>query len=180
MTKKNQAIVEGALMLALSQILSYLKLLEMPQGGSLTLSMVPIMIYCYRWGLGPGLMTAFALGLLQLVLDGAYTWGWQSIFLDYLIAYGLLGTAGAFRRMPGGLYLGAAAGGILRLLSHLVSGYFFVKDTTSFDIYGVQTTSPWLYSLIYNGSYMIPNILLCLLALVLLRKPLAKYMVPQD
>ena len=66
-------------MVALAQILSYLKLMELPNGGSLTPAMFPIILFAVRWGLGPGLMAGFVFGLLQLIFDGAYAWGWQSM-----------------------------------------------------------------------------------------------------
>ena len=87
-------LCEGAIMVALAQILSYLKLMELPNGGSLTPAMFPIILFAVRWGLGPGLMAGFVFGLLQLIFDGAYAWGWQSMLLDYLVAFTPLGLAG--------------------------------------------------------------------------------------
>ena len=63
-------LCEGAIMVALAQILSYLKLMELPNGGSLTPAMFPIILFAVRWGLGPGLMAGFVFGLLQLIFDG--------------------------------------------------------------------------------------------------------------
>ena len=69
-------LCEGAVMLALAQILSYVKLAEAPNGGSVTAAMFPIFLFAIRWGLGPGLSVGFLFGLLQLMFDGAYAWGW--------------------------------------------------------------------------------------------------------
>ena len=77
-------LCEAAVMVALAQILSYLKLMELPNGGSLTPAMFPIILFAVRWGTAPGLMAGFVFGLLQLIFDGAYAWGWQSMLLDYL------------------------------------------------------------------------------------------------
>ena len=77
---------EAAVMVALAQILSYLKLMELPNGGSLPPAMFPIILFAVRWGTAPGLMAGFVFGLLQLIFDGAYAWGWQSMLLDYLLA----------------------------------------------------------------------------------------------
>ena len=67
-----QALCEGALMVALAQILGYFKLFgSMTAGGSITFAMFPLCLYAVRWGLGKGLMAGFAFGLLQLLLDGA-------------------------------------------------------------------------------------------------------------
>ena len=80
-------LCEAAVMVALAQILSYLKLMELPNGGSLTPAMFPIILFAVRWGTAPGLMAGFVFGLLQLIFDGAYAWGWQSMLLDYLAAF---------------------------------------------------------------------------------------------
>ena len=97
--KKNltlRALTEGAILVALAQVLSYLKLFELPQGGSITVAMLPIFIYCARWGFGPGMLASFVYSLLQLVLDGAYAWGWESMLGDYVVAFTVLGFAGLF------------------------------------------------------------------------------------
>ena len=173
--KTLRALCEGAIMVAMAQVLGYLKLYELPQGGSITLSMLPIMIYCNRHGLKYGLISGFSLGILQLVLDGAYTWGWQSIIFDYILAYGLLGVAGAFYKQKKGIYTGTLTGCLLRYISHIISGYFFVSTMTSFDIAGIHTSSPWIYSIIYNGLYMIPDTILVLIICALLNKTLKRY-----
>ena len=58
-----RCLCEAAIMIALAQILGYLKLYELPQGGSITLSMLPIFLFCSRWGFGPGMLASFALNL---------------------------------------------------------------------------------------------------------------------
>ena len=94
-------LCEGAMMVALAQVLSYIKLMELPNGGSLTPAMFPILLFAVRWGLAPGLMAGFTFGLLQLIFDGAYAWGWQSMLLDYLVAFTPLGLAGLFKARSG-------------------------------------------------------------------------------
>ena len=79
---KLRALTEGAVFVALAQILGYLKLFELPNGGSICLAMLPIFIYCARWGFGKGMLASFAFSVLQLLLDGAYAWGWQSMIGD--------------------------------------------------------------------------------------------------
>ena len=92
-----KALTEGAMMVALAHVLSFIKLMQLPNGGSLTPAMFPILFFSVRWGLGKGLMAGFVFGLLQLIFDGAYAWGWQSMVLDYLLAFTPLGLAGLFR-----------------------------------------------------------------------------------
>ena len=69
---KLRALCEGAVFVALAQVLSYLKLFELPQGGSITVGMLPIFLYCARWGFGPGMLASITYSILQLLLDGAY------------------------------------------------------------------------------------------------------------
>lgn len=71
-----RALCEGAIFIALAQVLSYLKLFELPQGGSITIEMLPIFLYCARWGFGPGMLASFAYSILQAVLSSTYAWTW--------------------------------------------------------------------------------------------------------
>ena len=116
--KKLRALCEGAIMVALATALSYLKLLELPQGGSVCIGMLPIFLYSARWGVGPAFLTSFAYGLLQLLLDGAYAWGPTSMLLDYLLAFGVLGVAGFFHRKKGGIFIGTVVGCVCRFIVH--------------------------------------------------------------
>lgn len=81
------ALCEGAIFIGLAQVLSYLKLFELPQGGSVTIEMLPIFLYCARWGFGPGMLASFAYSILQAVLSSTYAWTWQSLIGDYLLAF---------------------------------------------------------------------------------------------
>ena len=92
-----RALCEGAIMVAIAQVLSFIKLWEMPWGGSVVLAMVPIILYAVRWGLGRGLLAAFVFGVLQFMFDGGFAIGWQSIIGDYLVAFTVLGLAGLFK-----------------------------------------------------------------------------------
>ena len=103
---KVRALCEGAVLLAVAQILSYIKLWEMPWGGSIVLSMVPLVLYAVRWGLGAGLLNGFLFGVLQFMFDGAFAIGWESIIGDYLLAFTVLGLAGLFARRRSGVFLG--------------------------------------------------------------------------
>ena len=89
--RKLQMLCEGAILVALAQILSMLKLWEMPWGGSITLGMLPIFLFAVRWGTRWGLVAGFAYGLLQVMFDGGFAISWQSILGDYLVAFTVLG-----------------------------------------------------------------------------------------
>lgn len=176
------SLVEGALMIALAQILGYLKFFpSLSEGGSITFVMFPICLYAVRWGLGKGLLAAFALGLLQLLLDGAYAWGWQCMLLDYLLAYTMLGFAGIFRGKKWGIFPGILVGGFARFLMHFISGATLYRIVAPTEIlYFGSFSNPELYSLVYNGTYMIPCIVLSLAVAGVLYVPLKKYFTAQD
>ena len=67
-----RALTEGAVMVALATALGYLKLFELPQGGAVCIGMLPLFLYCVRWGLGKGLVCCFAYGVLQLIFASAW------------------------------------------------------------------------------------------------------------
>ncbi len=168
-----RALCEGAIMVALAQILGYLKLYSMPNGGSVSLIMLPIFLYCARWGLSRGLLAAFALGLLQALLDGFFALGWQSIVGDYLLAYGMLGFAGLLRnRLFGGILLGS----VLRFGVTWVVGATLWAEWMPEQFLGMRMTSPWIYSAIYNGIYIGLCTALCLTVAAVAYKPLKKYL----
>ncbi len=178
---KIRALCEGAIMVALAQILSYIKLYELPNGGSLTPAMFPILFYALRWGLGKGLLAAFVFGTLQLIFDGAYAWGWQSMILDYLLAFTPLGLAGLFKGKAWGIFPGTVIGCLGRFIVHYISGVTIYRINMPTEVPGLGTySSAGLYSLVYNGSYMLPNTLLALGIAALLYVPLKKYFAGND
>ena len=177
---KLRALTEGAVLVALAQILGYIKLYELPNGGSVCLSMLPIFIYCARWGFGKGLLASFAFSLLQLLLDGAYAWGWQSMLGDYIVAFTVLGVAGLFSKMKNGFFIGTVVGCVARFLVAWYVGAVVWGETMPDSFFGMTMTSPWFYSTLYNGSYMILNMLICLVVGALLWKPLGKYIRGED
>lgn len=176
-----KAMTEGAIMVAAAQILSYLKLYEFPQGGSITLAMFPILFYAVRWGLGKGLLAGFAYGLLQLIFDGAYAWGWQSMLLDYLVAFTPLGLAGLFKGKSWGIFPGTVVGCLGRFIVHFISGVtvYRIYEPTEIPGFGVFD-SPTIYSLVYNGCYMLPCTILALVIAALLFKPMKRYFLGED
>ena len=95
--KKIKAMTEGAILVAAATALSYVKLLELPQGGSVCIGMLPIFLFCARWGWKESFLTAFAYGMLQLIFDGAEAVGPTSMVMDYVLAFGVLGVACFFR-----------------------------------------------------------------------------------
>mgnify|MGYP001242767807 CR=1 FL=1 len=174
-----RALCEGAIMVALAQVLSYLKLFELPNGGSITVGMFPIFFYCVRWGFGPGMLASFAYALLQLFLDGAYAWGWQSMLGDYIFAFAVLGLAGLFWKKKNGFFIGATVGCAARFLVHYIVGATVWASSMPEEFFGMTMTSPWFYSFLYNISYMAIDWALIMVIGLLLVKPMKKWFQPQ-
>lgn len=149
----SRTISYAAVCIAMSFALSYLKLWEMPYGGSVTIaSLLPLMIYSYMFGVRKGVFAGAIYGLLQVIQDPWILHPAQ-LLLDYPIAFAGIGLAGMFRSVRAldktpqvKFLLGALIGSAIRYLSHLFSGVFafgqFAAD------YGFE--SDWLYSLTYN------------------------------
>lgn len=182
MTFRNRIrmLCEGAVLLAAAQVLSMLKLWEMPWGGSVVLAMVPMVLFAVRWGLGPGLLAGFAFGNLQFLFDGGFALGWQSILGDYLVAFSVLGLAGLVKGRKYGVFTGTVIAGAARFLVHYVVGATIWAAYMPEIYLGIPMTTPWVYSLLYNVCYMGPNILITLVVFVLLYKPLQMYMTGAD
>ena len=172
---KTTRLVTGAVILALSTILSFVSLNRLPFGGSLTLlSMLPICIYSYRYGACWGFGVAFTYSVIQLAMSigEAMSWGLTPGFfaamllLDYLLAYTALGLGAAFRKLRFGLPMGVLLALCARYACHIVSGVFLWKSTG--EVAGIVIENVWLYSLAYNGLYMIPEIIATTIAAVIL------------
>jgi thiamine transporter len=175
-----RALTEGAVMVAAAQVLSMLKLWEMPWGGSVTLAMIPILLYAVRWGLVPGLLSGFVFGVLQFAFDGGFAIGWQSIIGDYLVAFAVLGLAGLAHGKKNGIFTGTLIGGFARFLVHYVVGATVWAEYMPDQFFGMTMHSPWFYSCLYNLAYMLPNIVICLVVFALINKPLGKYLRGED
>ena len=180
MKTNTRMLCEGAILVAVAQILSLIKLWEMPWGGSVVLAMVPLILFAVRWGLGPGLLAGFAFGVLQFLFDGGFAIGWQSIIGDYLLAFTVLGLAGLMKGKKGGVYFGAVIGGAARFLVHYVVGATIWAEYMPEEFLGLSMSSPWFYSLLYNILYMGPNIIITLVVFALLQKPMGKYFRGED
>lgn len=175
-------LVETALLFAIAMILSFVKLFEMPWGGSVTLcASLPIILIAYRYGTKWGFFSAFVFSVLQLLTDMSALRGISgialvlSILLDYILAYTVLGIGGLFRnriKQPAvALALGSVVALVGRFLCSFASGFLiwgeYAQDTLtslntalansvleSFSGFGLAV----VYSLVYNGMYMLPEI----------------------
>lgn len=162
-------LTESAIMLAAATVLSIIPLVEMPLGGKLTpISMLPILLIAYRYKPGWGFLVSFTYGLIQMILGlknlsyGTSAWAVICIILfDYLVAYGVLGFGGIFRGKLNNraveFTLGSAIGCVLRFLCHFVTG---IAIWGQWNETGLPT---WVYSIAYNGAYMLPELVLTLI-----------------
>lgn len=175
-----RALCEGAIMVALAQVLSYLKLYELPQGGSVCIGMLPILFYCIRWGWKYGFIAGLAYGLLQLIFDGAYAWGPWSMLLDYILAFTALGVCGFFKGSKGGIYTGTVVGCLARFVFHFISGITIYKIYEPTELFNHSFTNPYIYSAAYNGSFILVDMIVCLIIFAILQKPMAKYFKGED
>ncbi len=160
----------AALSIALAFMLSYIRLWRMPQGGTITpASMLPMMLFSYAFGVGPGLVASLAYGLLQAIQD-PYIVGFWQFLLDYPIAFGVIGLMGLFakKQQKWSLYVGMVVVSLLRMACHTLSGVLFFAEYAG-------DANPWVYSLGYN-SFVLVDAAICLVVAVLAAPRLLKLM----
>ncbi len=155
-----RAMVFGALCVALSFMLSYIKLFSMPLGGSVTLaSMLPVCLYAKMYGPRRGFIAALCYALLQII-QGAYIVHWAQFLLDYVVAFGCYGLASFFKKsLPAGILVSGAA----RFAASLASGLIFFSEYAAEAGY----QSAVAYSLIYNASTIGVDVALCVVIALL-------------
>lgn len=169
-TKKKMStkqLVFSAMAIALATVTSMIKLFEMPMGGSVTLfSMLFIVLIGYWYGLGAGLTTAIAYGVLQLILD-PYILSFPQMLTDYILAFGALGLAGIFANSKHGLIKGYIVAVLGRYFFAFLSGWIF------FGMYAPDNfPNAVVYSLAYNGAYLAAEGVITLIVIAL--PPVAK------
>lgn len=163
-----KSLAYAALSIALAFVLSYVKLFRMPNSGSVTLaSMLPLMLFSAAYGVGPGLLAGAAYGLLQYVQGGWFVHPIQFL-LDYPLAFALIGLAGVYKLLPKdwskwSLYAAMVLGALGRCISATLAGILYWE------------TAPWA-SLVYNGAYLLPDTLICIVLAVFVGKRVMKMM----
>ena len=196
-SSRTHILTESAIMVALATVLSMLKIWEAPYGGSVTiLSMAPIIVLSMRRGVKVGLFAGFAHSLIQLLL-GLGTVAYVPtpmgivvcVLTDYILPFTLLGLGGLFRDMKftknatTNLFLAAALGALLvtllRYACHIVSGavIWYARDLEWYaddPSHIVFQYGPWMFSTIYNGGFMIPEIITTVIGTPILTKALSK------
>lgn len=160
-----QRLVEIAIAVALVAVLSNIRVYKLPQGGSITAgSLVPIFYVALRWGGKWGVLAGVLAGVVNYIFEPFFVHPVQ-VLLDYPVAFGLLGVAGFFPRRPAS---GIVLGGLGRFLAHFLSGVVF------FASYAPEGTSPVVYSAIYNGSYMLPEVVISVILTLLVLRAMAR------
>ncbi len=187
-TEKTKRLALSGVMLAMSTVLSFIKVFEWPFGGSITAcSMLPIAILGYTYGIKWGLACGAVHGVLQAITGAAMSSAFAGmnagsavaiIIIDYLMAFAATGLSGMFKGRikshTAAFTLGTALAVFIRYTAHVASGYIFYKSyadwffgdvmANSFSAMLTANCSPnilgLIYSAIYNGAYMIPELIL--------------------
>ncbi|MGE8036545.1 energy-coupled thiamine transporter ThiT [Lysinibacillus sp. NPDC093692] len=171
--KKLLMLVEIAIFAAIGLVLDQVSFKVWAQGGSVSLVMVPIMLIAFRWGLIPGMVTGLLIGVMQTMF-GAYIIHWLQGTLDYGVAFTVVGLAAVVRgpvleaakdlnkkKMALYIIVGTVLAGFLRYAAHTIGGAVFFAEYAG-------NQNAWVYSIIYNGTYMLPATILTAIVGVLL------------
>lgn len=172
----NRMIAFAAISVALSYVLSCIRLYRMPNGGSITpASMLPLMLFSACYGIGPGMIAGLVYGLLQCTQGITFIAGIQFLF-DYILAFAMLGLAGLCsgkKDSLGRLMLCLFIAAFCRFLCHTVAGmYWYFGEYETGESFLVKL---WA-SVVYNGSYMLPDLVICLLLAIPVHKPVFRIM----
>ncbi|WP_066251862.1 energy-coupled thiamine transporter ThiT [Neobacillus drentensis] len=183
-------IAEVAVFAALAYLLDFvagiLSLRIWPQGGSISIAMVPIFLIAYRWGIKGGMLTGFLLGLLQFILGYSQIYTLIQGFIDYFVAFSVVGLAGIFAspvknslikhekgKWMSYVVMGAFLGSALRYLCHVLSGIVF------FGEYAPKGQPVAIYSLLYNGTYMLPSFIISAIIIIIVISAVPKRLFTQ-
>lgn len=157
--RQTKSLVFCAAAIALATVTSFLKLASLPFGGSITMfSMLFIVLIGNFYGLRIGLTVGIAHGILQLILD-PYIYAPLQVLLDYPLAFGALGLSGIFHKQRHGLLIGYITGVAGRYLCHVISGYIFFAE------YAPAEQNPMVYTLGYNLTYILPELIATIILL---------------
>lgn len=177
------ALTEAAIMIALATVFSLLRFPPFRfdlwgNGGAVDFVMVPLIILGWRRGIKWAVPAGLIFGLIDCLIGGSFGWGVLSVLFDYVVAFGAVGLAGIFKDKKYGLILGTITASFARFVSHFISGVTIWRLAVGDEVelfgrvFGGE--SAVLYSLIYNGSYMLGNMILALLVVSVLNVPLKK------
>jgi thiamine transporter len=175
-------LVESALMIAIATVCSMVKI-DLPFGGGVTiLSMLPIILISHRYGWKWGVLVAFvySVGQMLLGLDNvayatSFWMGAGIVMLDYVIAYTVIGLSGIFGQKRQSVAIGIAVTFTLRFLCHYMTGVWIWGEWMPEEFMGMKMLSPWIYSALYNGWYMLFELVATEIVAMLIYQPLKPY-----
>lgn len=145
-------LVFCAVGVALAFVTSYIKLYELPWGGSVTLcSMLFIVLVANWYGVGTGILVGLVYGILQF-LQGPYVLSFFQVGCDYIFAFAALGVAGFFAKQNHGLLKGYIAAVICRGLFHTIGGYLYWMEYMPESF---PASLKAVYPIVYNYSYLL-------------------------
>lgn len=154
------ALVSVSLLVAMAAVLHQIILFHMPQGGSVTAGcMVPLLLVSYRYGVRTGVLAGILYGVINFIQEPFVVHPIQVLF-DYPLPFICLALAGI--KIRDSFVVGTALGFVGRFLCHVISGVVFFAD------YAPEGTSPLMYSIVFNASYLIPDIIICCIILKVL------------
>lgn len=212
MNTKTKRLTTTGVLIALGTILSMIKVFDLPYGGSITLfGMVPVVLLGYKYGVKWGLFSGFVYSLIQAVLGATASQAFAGMydpenaaksvinivlmaFLDYIVAFTVVGTSGMFKNKiknhTVAITLGGACAVILRLVAHFLSGWILWGSYAEWFFTDVMNNSfgqgilanysgqglAIIYSLVYNSCYMLPELAVTVVGVLALMavKPLRK------
>jgi len=181
MNNQTRMLAEGGICIAMAIALSFIKIpigLSFGGfGGSIDLVMLPLVFFALKWGAKWGCLAGLIFGTLKYFLASGFAISWVSMIFDYSVAYAAVGLAGLFAgsdKIPGPSTSAVAAlmGCVARFIIHFISGVTVYAQYMPEEFMNLKMTSPAVYSLLYNGTYMVPNTIICIVAIMLLNKPL--------
>ncbi len=203
-TKRTQTLCVSAVMIALATVFSFLKLWEMPYGGSVTLfSMVPLVFISYKYGVKWGLLSAAAFSVVQMLFGIGTLLGNDliavigSCILDYIVAYTMIGLSGMYRNriknQTASILLGFLTANLMRYAVHVVSGYIFFRSFAEW-YFGQEgftlgavilehisgTALEVLYAFFYNILFLAPDTIVAVIGIVVLSLTAKKYLAPEQ
>lgn len=160
MTTRQMVFCAAAL--ALAFITSYIKLFEMPWGGSITLcSMLFIVLIANWYGVQTGILCGLAYGILQF-LQEPYVLSFFQVCCDYILAFAVLGIAGFFAKKEHGLLKGYIAAVIARGAFHALGGYLYWMDYMP-DNFPKSLSA--IYPIAYNYSFLLVEAIITIIVI---------------
>ena len=191
MKNSTRRLTDTAILIALGTVLSLFKI-DLPFGGGVTIcSMLPLVIISFRYGWKWGGLAGFVYSVIQLMLGldnvqyaSSAVMAGGIILLDYILPYTVIGFASLFGGKPGNtrkaLVLGIVVSFALRLVCHVITGAWIWGEWMPEEFMNMAMTSPWIYSILYNGWYMLAEIVLTVIVAMAIYNPLKRFIHGED